>query len=136
MNYNHFILQMKMLKSYRESKEDLKQEIDDIIYQYCGVKGIQYNKEPVTSNPYLTGEKLIMLSEALEEPQRQLEFAEKAIAQLEPIVNENLDKLPEQTRDVMIKLLWEKKTFYEIGKEIGYTQGGLWKRIKKEISKL
>ena len=136
MNYNHFILQMGMLKSWRDRKDDLEIQIDDIVYQYCGVKGIQYDKESSSNNPYLTDEKLVLLSERLKEPQRELEFAIRAIEQLEPIVYGNLNKLPADIRDIVIKKYWENKTYSEIGKEVGYTQGGLWKRVKNEILKI
>ena len=136
MNYNRFVLQMKMLKSCKESKEDLEKEIDDICYQYCGVRGISYDRESITSNPYMTDEKLTLLSEALEEPQRQLDFTIEAIKQLEPIVYGDLYRLPEDMQHVCIKVFWHNKSFDEVGKEVGYSRNGLWYRVKKEIEKL
>ena len=136
MNYNRFVLQMKILKSYRESKEDLEKEIDDICYQYCGVKGISYDKEPITSNPYITDEKMLLMSEALEIPQKELESTIYAIKQLEPIVYGDLYRLPEDVQKVCIKIFWNNETFDDVSKEVGYSRNGLWYRVKKEIEKL
>lgn len=136
MNYDLFKYQMKMLKLYREYKEDLQNEIEEIIYQYCGVKGIAYDKDASISNPYGNDEKLILLSQKLEEPQKALEVTERAINELEPIVNGYLTKLPADIKYVVIEKYWNNKTFEQLGKEVGYSNYGIWARVKKEVLKL
>ena len=136
MKYDLFVLQMKMLKSYYEHKEDLEKEIEDLIYQYCGVKGIPFDKELSISNPYSNDEKLVDLSEKLEEPQKQLDFTIYAISKLKPIVYGNLDKLPADVSKALIMKHWENKTFEDIANEIGYSKSGLWFRVRREIGKI
>ena len=136
MNYDLFKYQMKMLKLYREYREDLKAEIDQLIYTYCGVKGISYDKDMSLTNPYGNDEKLLLLSQKLEEPQKALDFTEKAISELEPIVNGYLEKLPEDMKEIVIKKFWHNKTFDELGKEYGYSYTAVWKKTKREVGKL
>ena len=136
MNYDLFKYQMKMIKLYREYKEDLENEIDDIIYRYCGVKGINYDKEMFTNSSYTNDNKLLDLSEKLEEPQKALETTYRAINELEPIVNANLDKLPADIKEIVIDIFWNNKTFEQIGYEVGYSNYGIWNKVKKEIQKI
>ena len=123
MNYDLFKYQMKMIKLYKEYREDLKAEIDQLIYTFCGVKGISYDKEFSISNPYGNDEKLVLL-------------AEKAIRELEPIVDGYLEKLPPEIKEVVIQKYWHNKTFEEVGKMVGYSDYGIWMKVKKEVLKL
>lgn len=136
MKYEMFVLQMKMLKQYKESKEDIEREIDDIVYQYCGVKAIRYDKQRYSFNQELSLEMQERLYRALDEPQRQLDFTIIAINQLEPIVEENLNKLPSDIQKAIKLLVWEKMSYHDVGKIIGYSDHGLWKRIRKEVEKI
>lgn len=136
MKYEMFVLQMKMLKQYKESKEDIEREIDDIVYQYCGVKAIRYDKQRYSFNQELSLETQERLYRALDEPQRQLDFTIIAIEQLEPIVEENLNKLPNDVQKAIKLLVWEKMSYHDVGKIIGYSDHGLWKRIRKEVEKI
>ena len=136
MRYELFVLQLKMLKAYEESKEDIEREIDDIIYQYCGVRGIRYDKERSSYNQFLSQETYYLMSERLKEPESQLDYTIYAINQLEPIVNETLLKLP---RDVQLALklhVYEHKSFDSIGKLFGYTKNGIWAKVKREVEKI
>ena len=136
MKYELFILQMRMLKSLREERQNLEQQIDNIYYAYGGVKGISYDKVSGTSNPYSNDEKLLALSEKLIEPQRELEKINYAISQIEPQVMNDLDKLDEDIRNICELIYFENKTYEEVGRIVGYSTNGLWYRVKKEIQKI
>lgn len=136
MKVDLFILQMKMLKQLEESKEDLEKEIDDICYRYGGVHAIQYDKTPSNTNEYAINQQKHILSEMLVEPQAQLDKTIYAINNLEPIVNDNLSRLPKEINKAVKMIFWENKTYHDVGIEIGYSDHGLWKRIRKEINKL
>ena len=136
MKYELFVLQMKMLKELKESKEDLEREIEDIYYQYGGVHGVRYDKQLSTSNPYSSDERLLMLSEKLVEPQKELEKIVFAINQLEPQIMSDLNKLDEDIRNVCELIYFQNKTYDEVGRLVGYSTNGLWYRVKKEIQKI
>lgn len=136
VKYELFTLQMRMLKSYQDSVEDIEREIDDIVYQYCGVKAIQYDKEHFSHNDNISTEILEKMMEALKEPQRQLDYTIYAINQLKPIVEGNLSKLPEETQKACKLIFWEKYTFEKAGKLLGYSDHGLWDKVRREIGKI
>ena len=136
MKYELFILQMRMLKSLKEEKEDLLKEIEHLTYKYGGVHAIQYDKVSSTSNPYSSDERLLALSEKLEKPQKELDKIIYAISQIEPQVMNDLDKLDEDIRNVCELIYFENKTYEEVGRIVGYSTNGLWYRVKKEIQKI
>lgn len=136
MKYELFVLQMKMLKALEDSKEDIERQIDDIVYQYCGVRGIRYDKEPASFNQYLAQEVRNQMSDALIEPEKQLDYTVYAIKQIKPIVEDNISKLPELTQKAVKLLFWENKTFEEVGKIIGYSDHGIWQKVRRDVEKL
>lgn len=125
-----------MLKSYEESLEDIERQIDDICYQYMGVRAISYDKEPVSFNENIAIEIREQMMEALEEPQKQLDFTQLAINQLKPVVMNNLEKLPTDIQKATKMLFWEHKTYEQVGREIGYSDHGIWLRVRREIEKI
>lgn len=136
MKYDLFVLQMKMLKSYEDSVIDIEQEIDDICYQYLGVRGISYDKQPSTTNEAAQMELRLKLSEALSEPQKQLDFTILAINQLKPVVYGNISKLPNEIQRAVKMLFWEHMTYEDVGKEMGYSDHGIWTKVRREIEKI
>lgn len=136
MRYELFVLQLKMLKAYEESKEDIEREIDDIVYQFCGVKGVRFDKEPAQFNQYLSQEAFWEMSERLKEPEKELDFTIMAINRMKPIVEENISKLPELTQKAVKLLFFENKTYEEVGNIIGYSDHGIWQKVRRDVEKL
>ena len=136
MRYELFILQMRMLKSLREEKEDLEREIENLTYKYGGVHAIQYDKISNTSNPYSSDERLTELSEKLMQPQKELDKVIYAINSIEPQVMNDLNKLDKDIRNICELIYFENKTYEEVGRIVGYSTNGLWYRVKKEIQKI
>ena len=136
MKYELFVLQMKIYKNLKESKEDIEKEIDDLCYQYCGVKAIRYDKQIMNHNNSISDEIKLKLSEVLDEPQKELDIVNHAINQLKPTIKSNLSKLPDDVRKATKLLFWEKKTYHEVGLILGYSDNGLWHKVRREIEKL
>lgn len=136
MRYELFVLQLKMLKAYEESKEDIEREIDDIVYQFCGVKGVRFDKEPAQFNQYLSQEAFWEMSERLKEPEKELDFTIMAINRMKPIVEENISKLPELTQKAVKLLFFENKTYEEVGKIIGYSDHGIWQKVRRDVENI
>lgn len=136
MRYELFVLQLKMLKAYEESKEDIERQIDDIVYQFCGVKGVRFDKEPAQFNQYLSQEAFWEMSERLKEPEKELDFTIMAINRMKPIVEDNISKLPELTQKAVKLLFFENKTYEEVGNIIGYSDHGIWQKVRRDVEKL
>lgn len=136
MRYELFVLQLKMLKAYEESKVDIEREIDDIVYQFCGVKGVRFDKEPAQFNQYLSQEAFWEMSERLKEPEKELDFTIMAINRMKPIVEENISKLPELTQKAVKLLFFENKTYEEVGNIIGYSDHGIWQKVRRDVENI
>lgn len=136
MRYELFVLQLKMLKAYEESKEDIEREIDDIVYQFCGVKGVRFDKEPAQFNQYLSQEAFWEMSERLKEPEKELDFTIMAINRMKPIVEDNISKLPELTQKAVKLLFYENKTYEEVGNIIGYSDHGIWQKVRRDVENI
>lgn len=136
MRYELFVLQLKMLKAYEESKEDIERQIDDIVYQFCGVKGVRFDKEPAQFNQYLSQEAFWEMSERLKEPEKELDFTIMAINRMKPIVEDNISKLPELTQKAVKLLFFENKTYEEVGNIIGYSDHGIWQKVRRDVENI
>lgn len=136
MRYELFVLQLKMLKAYEESKVDIEREIDDIVYQFCGVKGVRFDKEPAQYNQYLSQEAFWEMSERLKEPEKELDFTIMAINRMKPIVEKNISKLPELTQKAVKLLFFENKTYEEVGNIIGYSDHGIWQKVRRDVENI
>lgn len=136
MRYEIFVLQLKTLKAYEESKEDIEREIDDIVYQFCGVKGVRFDKEPAQFNQYLSQEAFWEMSERLKEPEKELDYTIMAINRLKPTVETNISKLPELTQKAVRLLFLHNKTYKEVGDMIGYSDHGIWQKVRRDVENI
>ena len=50
--------------------------------------------------------------------------------------NANLKKLPDEIRDAVKLVFWEGKTYHEVGSLMGYSDHGMWSKIRREIDKI
>ena len=135
MRFDIFTLRMKMYQNLLDTKMEIEDEIDFLCYHYCGVKAISYDRETIIST-HKPDEKLMILSEKLEQPQRELDFVNNAIKQIKPLVDECLDKLPDDIKRATQMLFFEKMTYRDVGKAFGYTDNGMWHKIRREVEKI
>lgn len=136
MKYNLFIYQMRLLKSYKEREKELEEEIDNIFYDFTGVKGVAYDRPRYSYNNTLAMENLHKMMNKLEKPQKELDYTINSIQQLEPIVNENINRLSSEMQDIVKCLYWDNNTLEHTGELYGYSVSALWKKIKREIDKI
>lgn len=132
MDYKTFRNILDRYYSLQESKRKLEEAIDVLWYELSGVKSIRYDKEPSTYNPTLTNERRNRLSEELEEKNIELDFTMSAIKMIEY----KLSKLDEKEREVCLKVVTDKISLINIGKEIGYSESGVWYYVKRLIEKV
>ena len=136
MSFETFEFEMKLLKKYKENLEDIEREIDDICYQYAGVRGVSYDKQRVLFSPEAAEEQREKLYEALKGPQKRLDQTTRAIEWLEPKVYSNISKLPAFIQSAVRMKFWENLTYVQIGRTFGYSDRGMKYRIEREIAKI
>ena len=131
MDYKVFTANLTNLKRLKESEESLKSQLDLIIYDLGGVKGIHYDSVMVHGNPSVIEEKRLELIDKYNEKEKELEFTKLAIAQTEDV----LGRMPSMLREMLIEVFVHGKTYRAVGEMFGYSYFGLWKYIKRETEK-
>ena len=132
MEYTAFKNELENYYHNLKNIDRLKEDIELIVYEMSGVKGIRYDKQPMAYNPELSEEKRSELSEKLEEKELELE---NAIASIK-YVEKKLSKLSDEDREICLRIISEGASSEKVAFEKGYSRGGMWKRIKRELSKI
>lgn len=132
MNFDTFKHELCNLNAYRKSLKKIREEMEDIIYHYAGVKGIRYDREPSLRNIYMTEDAKLKMSEALEEPQKEYDFTLMMIQRIE----RNLAQLPEDTREMCVMLYVERYALKIVGDAFGYTPSGILRKIEREVERI
>lgn len=131
MDYKVFTSNLANLKRLKDSEESLKSQLDLIIYDLGGVKGVHYDSVMVHGNPSVIEEKRLEKYDELEKVEKELEFTKLAIAQIE----ETLNRMPKTLREMLIEVFVYGKTYRAVGEKYGYSYNGAWHYIKRETER-
>lgn len=132
MNFKIFCRDMRSYKAFKDSIPKLKEEIDDIFYKYAGVRGIRYDKQPMSFSPELASETMDRMLKEVSAVQKELDKAERRAKECE----EYLSKLPSDVRDMCIDLFVHEKTYDAVCMRYNYSKVGLWKKVKREVERI
>lgn len=132
MEYQTFKNEMLNYNRYKKRKKELEEIIDNIIYEFCGVKAIRYDKEPSSYNQQLSEQSRLKMSELLEKPQKELDFIKLAIIR----INTNLNKLPKDVQEIARLLFIEGHTLHYVGVLNNYSYNGIYQKLKREVEKI
>ena len=132
MDYKGFKNELNNYYRHLRNVDRIKEEIDDIVYEMTGVKGIRYDKERSSFNPALSEERRDYLSKKLEEKEIELNYTLAAIRFIEM----NLKKLNKDDREMCLKVVADEVSAELVAVEKGYSRSGVWARIRREISKI
>ena len=132
MDYRTFKNEISNLKAYTRAARELECEIDALWYELSGVKGIQFDKLPISYNPELNESYRLDLIDEIETKQKELDFTLLAIERYK----DELERLPDDIKDVVVQIFINGHTFAEIGQKVGFSDRGLHYRVKREIEKL
>lgn len=131
MNYRTFTANLSRLDDYRKSLDSIKEELDLILYEMTGVKGISYDKLPSSYNPSLTALKSLEMVEKYNEKQQEFDFTLMAIQQVEIVLARMPSDLAEMLKEVFVKGM----TYKAVGMKYGYSDHGMWQMLKRETEK-
>ena len=132
MKYEEFKRELENYHRNIENIEKLKEELDEIDYEMSGVKGVRYDKERASFNPELARKWFYYLSEKRSEKELELEY----LIASSRMVENKLRKLPEEDKDICMKIIAEGISAEKVRIEKGYSRSGIWKRIKRELTKI
>ena len=97
-----------------------------------GVKAIRYDKQPLSFNPELSADMRDKLSRMLEEKESEKDHTLMKIQD----IDRNLAKLPDDIKIICTMLFVDNMSFTKVGRIVGYSNNGLWHKIRKEIEKI
>ena len=132
MDYQTFKNEISNLKAYYRSLEELQRERERLFYDLTGVKGVRFDRQPGSYNQTMAENFRLEMIEQLDELDKEIEFTCQTIKRYES----NLNRLPGDVRTLVILLFIKGKTFSEVGHIVGYSDHGIYHKIKKEIEKL
>ena len=128
MDYKVFTSNLANLKRLKDSEESLKSQLDLILYDLGGVKGVHYDSVMVKGNPSVIEEKRLELYDKYNEKEKELEFTKLAIMQTEDVLN----RMPKTLREMLVEIYVDGKTFKKVGMINGYSDNGLWHWLRRE----
>lgn len=131
MDYKVFTSNLANLKRLKDSEESLKSQLDLILYDLGGVKGVHYDSVMVKGNPSVIEEKRLELYDKYNEKEKELEFTKLAIMQTEDVLN----RMPKTLREMLVEIYVDGKTFKKVGMIHGYSDNGLWHWLRRECER-
>lgn len=131
MTFETFTSNLTNLKEYKHSLIEIESDLSLILYEMTGVKGISYDKQPMSYNPSLTEQKRLEMVERYNEKQKEYDFTLLAIEQTEI----TLKKMPMDLQIMLGEKFINGMTYEEIAKLHGYSANGMWHYIRRETEK-
>ena len=132
MDYKSFKNELENYYKHLKNIDRIQEEIDLILYEMEGVKAVRYDKQPSSYNASLNARIMLEMSEKLEEKEIELNYAKASVKYIEMM----LKKMPEEDRAICLKVISEGVSAEQIARQKGYSRGGMWKRIKREVTKI
>lgn len=131
MTYRSFVANLSNMKNYRQDKERLESELDELLYIMTGVKGVSFDSVMVHGNPSVSEERRLELIEKYNAKEKELKFIKNAISQIEAI----LARMPEELTEMLILKFVDGNTYRKVGMVYGYSDHGIWVKLKRETEK-
>lgn len=131
MDYRTFVINLSNLDRYRNDLVQTKTDLDTLLYNLSGVKGLSYDQVMVHGNPSVTEQKRLEMIDKYNVKLKEKEFIEDAIEQVETI----LKRMPAELSSIMKKIYIDGHTFKSVSIEYGYSDHGFWQYLKRETEK-
>ena len=131
MRYKAFVRKLQNLELYRRDAKDLQAEIDNLLYEMGGVRGVSFDRQGGTTNQEVKELHRLDLIEKYNRKLSELEFTKQEIRQIEDI----LGRMPEELKVMLDEIYIQNLTFRKVGELHGYSYNGIWKLMKRECEK-
>ena len=128
MDYRTFTTNLSNYKRYQEDLIKVNTDLEQIFYLLRGVKGVGYSDNSGTTNESQKALNWLTLDEKYNLKLREKEFIVQAISQVENI----LGRMPEDLREMLMKVYVDGWTFRKLGEKVGYSYNGMWQYLKRE----
>lgn len=122
------------LTEYAENKKRLakaKEDLEVILYDLCGVRGVSYDSVMVHGNPTQKALNWLKLEDKYNDKETEVKRYELAIKNVEIVKA----KLPKELWLMLYDKFVKGMTYREIGKKYGWSGNGVWHYIKRECER-
>ena len=131
MDYRTFTTNLSNYNRYKEDLTKVETELEQIFYLLRGVKGVGYSDNTKSTNESQKALNWLTLDEKYNLKLREKEFILQAISQVENI----LERMPEELRNMLIKVYVDGWTFRKLGEQYGYSYNGMWQYLRREVER-
>ena len=132
MDYQSFKNELENYYTYKKDVMIIDEDIDNLLYEMTGVKGVRYDKTPISANPSLAHERLLEMIEKLHWKEKEKRRLELNIQYIE----DKLSMLSDEDKKICLDLIAKKGNSILISSDHGYSKSGVWARVKREIKKI
>lgn len=122
------------LRNYDKNKRSLteaEKELDAILYELCGVKGISYDTIIVHGNPSQKALNWLKKDDRYNEVEKEISYYRSAIE----MVDLARQKIPGRIWEMLIDIFVKGETYKAVGSRHGYSANGFWYHLRKETER-
>lgn len=131
MDYKTFTTDLEQYGENKKRLDKAKAELDVILYDLCGVRGVSYDSIMVHGNPSQKALNWLKLDDKYNAKELEVKRYEDAIKNVEMI----RARLPKKLWLMLKEKFIEGKTYREIGEKYGYSDHGIWKWMRREAER-
>lgn len=131
MDYRTFCID---LENYAENLKRLKKaedELEVILYDLCGVRGVSYDSIMVHGNPSQKALNWLKLEDKYNAKQSEVERYRTAIRNVEQVKK----RLPKELWLMLNDKFVKGMTYMQMGDKYGYSNHGMWLFLRREVER-
>jgi len=131
MDYRTFCID---LENYAENLKRLKKaedELEVILYDLCGVRGVSYDSIMVHGNPSQKALNWLKLEDKYNAKESEVERYRTAIRNVEQVKK----RLPKELWMMLNDKFVKGMTYSALGTKYGYSDHGIWTYLKREVER-
>ena len=132
MDYRTFKDLLRNYYKYQIAIEEIKTDLELVLYEMTGVKAIDYSKPYMQPNPSLSHERKLELIDKKAALELELEYTYTAIK----LIELKLSKLSESDKQICLKIIAKGETYESVGNEQGYTISGMWRKVRRALKNI
>lgn len=131
MDYRTFCID---LENYAENLKRLKKaedELEVILYDLCGVRGVSYDSIMVHGNPSQKALNWLKLEDKYNAKESEVERYRTAIRNVEQVKK----RLPKELWLMLNDKFVKGMTYMQMGDKYGYSNHGMWLFLRREVER-
>ena len=131
MTYAIFTANLRNMREMRRELKKIEDELEVILYDMTGVKGVRYDNTPGTFNPRLHDLKRLEDIDKYDDKLREYNYLLITINETEEI----LKRMPARLKPILNDIYVKGMTYRNAGEKYGYSDHGLWEYLKRETER-